>query len=225
MPVNGTKTSLTFTSKGDYSNIRMYIYKDKVDVGSYVIFKNFQIEEGSTATEYVPYVEPITENIYLDAPLRKIGDCESCADYIDFETGKFVRNDKEKVLNGSEDFVLLDVGTNIARVYTILNDKANDVDMGLCSHFKKVESTKDIPTSCDFPKTYFRVNVSELEISSVSGWKEYLKNNYNNGMPIEIMYSLATPKFETVELPDINTGYYKNFKINTSLAPSEIVIK
>lgn len=59
-----------------------------------------QIEEGSTATEYEPYHKydiPITvagtrsetTHIYLDEPLRKIGDY---ADYIDFKNQKVFRN-------------------------------------------------------------------------------------------------------------------------------------
>lgn len=33
-----------------------------------------QLEEGSTATPYQPYVEPTTTNIYINEPLRKIGE-------------------------------------------------------------------------------------------------------------------------------------------------------
>ena len=38
--------------------------------------------------DYEPYHEPITTNIYLDEPLRKVGDY---ADYVDFGNGKVVR--------------------------------------------------------------------------------------------------------------------------------------
>lgn len=51
--------------------------------------KNFQVELGSTATKYEPYIEPITTNIYLKEPLRKMGDY---ADYIDYKNKKVVRN-------------------------------------------------------------------------------------------------------------------------------------
>ena len=52
-----------------------------------------QLELDSTATEYEPYIEPITQNIYLDEPLRKVGDY---ADYIDFKNQKVVRKVKEE---------------------------------------------------------------------------------------------------------------------------------
>lgn len=46
------------------------------------------LELGETATEYEPYRVPVTANIYLDEPLRKIGDY---ADYIDFKGQSVVR--------------------------------------------------------------------------------------------------------------------------------------
>ena len=56
---------------------------------------DIQIEKGSTITDYEPYHKPITTNIYLDEPLRKIGKNE---DYIDFENGKVLRYVKRKRL-------------------------------------------------------------------------------------------------------------------------------
>jgi len=49
-----------------------------VKVGDYCVYKNIRLE----------IVDPITHNIYLKEPLRKIGDY---ADYIDFENKKVVR--------------------------------------------------------------------------------------------------------------------------------------
>lgn len=53
-----------------------------------VYFKDFQIEVGSVATEYKKYYEPITTSIYLDEPLRKVGEY---VDYIDFYNNRVVR--------------------------------------------------------------------------------------------------------------------------------------
>lgn len=55
-----------------------------------------QVEVGNQKTDYEPYQEPITTNIYLDEPLRKIGDY---ADYIDFENRVVVRNVKKSSLS------------------------------------------------------------------------------------------------------------------------------
>ena len=40
-------------------------------------------------TSFEPYITPVTTNIFLDEPLRKVGDY---ADYVDFERQKVVRN-------------------------------------------------------------------------------------------------------------------------------------
>ena len=51
-----------------------------------------QLMEGTENLPYEPYIEPVTTNIFLDEPLRKIGDY---ADYIDFKNNKVVRNIRE----------------------------------------------------------------------------------------------------------------------------------
>ena len=50
-----------------------------------------QIEKGTVATEYEPYIAPVTTTIDITGheALRKVGDV---SDYIDFERGKIVRN-------------------------------------------------------------------------------------------------------------------------------------
>ena len=52
----------------------------------------FMFELGTVTTDYEPYVEPVTTNIYLDEPLRKVG---SVADTIDFENQKVIRRIKK----------------------------------------------------------------------------------------------------------------------------------
>lgn len=57
--------------------------------GNYVLIRDIQLEENNVSTECEPYVEPITTNIYLNEPLRKIGDY---SDYIDFKNQKVYKN-------------------------------------------------------------------------------------------------------------------------------------
>ena len=69
-----------------------------------------------TLNHYVPYVGPTTTNIYLDEPLRKIGDY---SDYIDFKNQKVYRNVEvvddtgTLILEESLSGVVDDVGTDI----------------------------------------------------------------------------------------------------------------
>ena len=54
-----------------------------------------QLVKGEEDLPYEPYVEPVTTNIFLDEPLRKLGDY---ADYIDFKENKVVRKCVKKYL-------------------------------------------------------------------------------------------------------------------------------
>ena len=74
------RTSFTLTKSSDIG-LKFYESTDTV-------LGNIQIELGSSATEYEPYKGSITEHIYLDEPLRKVGDY---SDYIDFKNQKVVR--------------------------------------------------------------------------------------------------------------------------------------
>ena len=60
----------------------------------------YQLEEGTKATAYEPY-KNVTKNIYLDEPLRGIGNYK---DYIDFETKTVVRKIKEVELTSNSPF-------------------------------------------------------------------------------------------------------------------------
>lgn len=85
-----TKINETFSFSTKYSSrtvdyIRAY---SSWNTTRYLDLTTLQLEEGATATDYEPYHEIIT-NIYLDEPLRKVGDY---ADYVDFRRGKVIRN-------------------------------------------------------------------------------------------------------------------------------------
>ena len=71
------------------------LYVREYRIYCYIDINTFQIQEGTTATPYELYVEPVATNIFLNEPLRKLG---NYADYIDFKNDKVVRNiDKQLV--------------------------------------------------------------------------------------------------------------------------------
>lgn len=59
-----------------------------------------QLMKGTENLPYEPYIQPITSNIFLNEPLRKIGDY---ADYVDFKENKVVRNTFVRVYDGKSD--------------------------------------------------------------------------------------------------------------------------
>lgn len=92
---NGVSSSKFTLSQEQIDGIvNIYIYGQNRSNPN-TIFNYIQLEEGSTATDYEPYRKPVTTNIYLDEPLRKVRDY---SDYIDFKNSMVVRNIIECVL-------------------------------------------------------------------------------------------------------------------------------
>lgn len=89
---NGVIDKKTVTTKDD-GNLVLGIYSTGDREVSISDFENelvwLQIEKGLSASTPELYKEPITTNIYLNEPLRKVGDY---ADYIDFENQKVIKN-------------------------------------------------------------------------------------------------------------------------------------
>lgn len=182
------------------------------------------IETGSTATEYEPYVEPITTPIYLDPPLYKIGD------YADrLSKTEEVRVVKELVLTGEEEWKISHTykGSFYAR---ILADIRSPFDDAYCSH---AVQTKALSTYT-YGNFYIEDNnighilnlfIGQLEWT-VDDFKAYLAEQYNNGTPVKVYYVLATPETESVELPEIPTlDGTTVIDVDTEVKPSNVYIK
>lgn len=92
---SGISKTVTIPEEAKSKILCLWLYTDG-DKDGYVDYTQTQVEVGLTETSYEPYGYkiPVTvnnqpSNIYLDEPLRKIGDN---ADYLDFENQKVVRN-------------------------------------------------------------------------------------------------------------------------------------
>ena len=80
--------------------------------GSKIQITDIQLEEGTSATEYEPYHDPITTNIYLDEPLSKINDYK---DEIMKSSGKniFDKNTLPHYNSNNDMVTVLDTGLKI----------------------------------------------------------------------------------------------------------------
>lgn len=176
-----------------------------------------QIEEGTTPTEYEPYMGE-EYNIYLDEPLRKIGDH---ADYIDLKKGNVVRNIKQVIFNGNENFTDFD-----SNVFTTVN-----VDKGISSENFTLMSNLTIPVRTSTlgwrnnNVQNFQINKSWVGATTVSELQEKLQNFSNQGTPLKIFYILETPTEEMIKLPDILAiKGYNNLSIGTKINPSKMEV-
>ena len=132
-----TKDSFTITSNLDGYLLLTWMLPI---AESTLTLENLKVEEGDIATNYEPYYNKTT-NIYLEEPLRKVGDK---ADYIDFKNQKVVRCIEEdslgklKVLSVPKEEkielpeILLRAGTNNIEIETSI--KPSKVDLEYYKH-------------------------------------------------------------------------------------------
>ena len=192
-------------------------------------YSGIQIEYGEEATNYQPYIEPTITDIYLNEPLRKVGDY---ADYIDYKNKKVVRKVGVQTFDGSEQWTLHTttkdgygafrndglltplIGAPISATFMthfVLTYEGATANFGL-GWYRFTYSSGNIAGS--------RLYVS-AEQTTVEDFAEWLSNNKPS-----IVYPLATQTEETIELPTISTSKGTNIvDIETSFKPSNVEIE
>ena len=208
----GSSTATTFID-GTFE------YRIRIDNGCTYdnVILHPQLELGSVATSYEPYKGSITEHIYLDEPLRKVGDY---ADYIDFKNKKVVRNVVQGVLNGSES--LSTSGTRYYYYNTKLNIKCLGTTVaGIKSNALPSVAWNWIRNSGTGIATYSdnRIDIRADGVwTSVDKAKEYLKSN-----PIYYIAPCLVPTEEDISLPSLKALQGTNIiSVDTSVIPSNM---
>lgn len=186
---------------------------------------NIQIEKGNIATDYEQYQEPITTNIYLDEPLRKVGDY---ADYIDFNTGKVVRNVGEYKITGNEIWSKYST-VNCYYITNVIPTKYEKDINCLSNKYKGQVSGSGQSYSSgnawiQSTETYKRFYLADDNYSTADEFKNNLQEQYESGNPVILYFPLATEdNSETVTLPQLKSFEdYTKIKVLTSVAPSKI---
>lgn len=159
-----------------------------------------QLEQGSSTTY------PITHDIYLKEPLRKIGDY---VDYIDYKNKKVVHNIKAFELKGTEAYGLGSTNdVSQKRIYiTIIGAKNVEYNVlsTLCTHYKAsipVETYQCV-TGCSGYDNQNVCAIFDENHQTVEGFNAFTKEQYDNGTPVIIYSLLETPTEETIEIPKI----------------------
>ena len=189
---------------------------------STIEFKEIQIEKANSVTDYEPYVEPKTTNIYLDEPLRKIVDY---ADYIDFEKQKVVRN----------------IGNALLSATALSGSSENNEMLGLYGRVTDKKSINDMysvqvlsPNLLGVARYYYNTDIPCIT-AHVTGTVVYFKlpkalldaetaaaaNRYFNANPTTVYYIKDTPTETDIVLPKLptfkgTTVYSADTKINPS---------
>ena len=216
-----TKTRITATgvvevlgTNETYSPGEIIVYKNGY-TGSYLV-NNIQFEVGEQATDYEAY-NGITTDIYLDEPLRKVG---NYVDYIDYDNKKIVRNVKERVYTGKEYWY----ADGTSYVFDSTEAFIKSTKGSLLSNIAFYASTKN-NDNFNFARSgagYIEFNALNKGYT-VETWKQYLVNKYNSGSPAKVQYDIATPEEQTIDLPLIESnGNIRNVSLGCNTAASSI---
>ena len=185
-----------------------------------VRFKNIQLEKGNSATKYEPYFEPETYNIYLDEPLRKVGDY---ADYIDFKSGKVLRNIDNIEITGDETWTLYSSQSNHFNLHLSNVYAANPGDFVLCNYYPASHESGgyySYSSHAVMAADGNRIRFKDESYSTVEEWVDRLKSLE---VPMNVSYVLSTPTESDIILPKIFTEKGTNIiSVGTTLQPSTV---
>ena len=185
-----------------------------------------------------------TTEIYLDAPLRKIGEY---ADYIDFKGKRAVRRVKEVVVTGTEywstqgDSYANDTtcffasGASFASGRHTLGTWASNRDLcNMLPRQSRHPQASSITTECfgihptESLKgyAYFRIKKSRLAGNTAEAFKAWLKDLHSNGTPMKVYYALEESVNEAIELPKVLQFKGQNtYTVETTITPSGLQVK
>ena len=172
-----------------------------------------------------------TFDIYLDAPLRKIGNFK---DYIDFEKGKVVRSVGKTVYTGNENWET-HTSNNLlhytAGVKTLSDAGSTDIVRSthlsaytwnnLYQNFSRENGSLKVGIACTYnesAKLRYIYVCPHKTATTVSEWKALLQQWNAEGNPFTVWYAIPTAEC-AIELPKIPT--FKGttiYEINTSIS-------
>lgn len=183
-------------------------------------FSNIQIEKGTTATDYEPYLDKTT-NIYIKEPLRKIGDY---ADYLDYKNKKVVRNIAVSNLDSGLGWSP-DDEKHIFTLYGLTGGKSFNKDKVtvLCSHYKAI-SEEEIESYVEgVAGDGVILRLFDENIQTPEAYREFFEEQQRIGKPLTVIYILETPIEETINCPEILTHKGTNiFSIESNVEPSSV---
>lgn len=174
--------------------------------------KDFQIEEGTSTTTYEPYKEK-AYSIYLDEPLRCVG--EVC-DYIDYGNGQVVRKIKSVKLKDRTWHYNSSLGvfsTEYDKISDIV-DEPNSTEL-LSSNYIVRASTSDNSIYINRQK----ITIWEKDYATLDSFKASVGDG-------EVYYISTNPQYLNIDLPKIELFETENNLMFSSngLKPSKIEI-
>ena len=174
-------------------------------------------------TVQLPLTLGQTTPVYLQEPIRKIGDY---ADSVSSD-GTVTRRIKKLVLTGTEQMWNQSTAYPGGYYFPWASQGVNGT-RGLrfiCSHARCVGKLSDYINGTCFSDGSCNIRIMESN-STLQDWKTYLAQQYANGTPVTVWYVLATPVTEQITFPTLPTPVTgtNTLTVDTSLPPSKTKI-
>lgn len=187
------KTMTLDPSHGNLIKVRFVCVAESSGNEAHVIFKNPQVEIGSTKTAYEPFrVEIITKDF---GELVYGG-------LLDWNSGVLTINQRTKTFDGTENWELIG---NTDNNYFNYRFHYGQSGLGAASYLTRVEcshypynssvygdSSDGIGVIVTGDNIYIRLG-SASTITTVDAFKAFLAEQYAAGTPVQVCYQLATP--------------------------------
>lgn len=228
-----TDSKVTIITKENTKYIK-FSPRDRVSNVTLALDIKVQLEEGTTATDYEQYIGNTTYNIYLDQPLRKVGDY---ADYIEIKDGvvTVVRKIVEKVFDGSENIQVMALGPypytylDLGTTGLVVDDvclSTHHVHQSNFSYTIEGVNTFRVLNSYSNSKSriVFRFCINGEIVSDVEAVKNLLAKYYNEGNAMSVYYAHATGKEEKtiIDVSDMFTLAGNTiYEFDTNIQPSD----
>lgn len=207
--------------------------------GKYIRFttaENSYLKPETLETTRISYVEPVTTDIYLNEPLRKIG---NYADYIDFENQKVIRNVAEIDIQtlGIGSFAFDAAASKedrlTASVYSANLNKPKIDSLILSNYFAPVnvysneEGVRNVGTPAFIGFNVLKTRLTNWDENLTDNEKRSIVNDYLATLTdLKVYYPISTDNTETIELPNIPTFKGTNIiEVDTKVLPSNMEVE
>ena len=176
-----------------------------------------QIEYGTIATSYEPYREPQeltlpTQNGLPGLKVEENGNYTDetgqqwICDEIDLAKGKYVQRIGKKIFDGSEELAD-NIGSKTSYFLKVNDARSNT---GMCNYGKRIPITGQKQEEMTFSVADNGIYLYTTK--TVVEFKNLLKQKYDSGKPVEVLYALKNP-VET-DLPPETIAVFKKFHTN-----------
>lgn len=204
----------------------VYFRKDSIKLYEGVYTAN-------TIGDYIPYKNE-KYTIVLDEPLRKVGNCDTCADYLDVFNKKLYRyTDRyDFTENNLVDYYSYRTTHNWTTAVVALGFKNKKIGYGtsLCNYFKRVDNANPFIAASatnglysdhsELPRVYIDLGTEPKLYNSsypITNWE-----NFNTAYCIAQLETPPAPEIIELNIPKIDKNSI--ISIDTEVQPSKIIV-